>query len=143
MPVSKFYLVWSTIARRLCILSSKIKFVCIWNAWNSYLVWKMKMREPTSSPYITAYCHVPWNTSLVFLCASGFSSVKWAQELNWRLHPFQEHWGQIPWSLWKTKCHLMYFLILTCLVSMCYVLYTVARCDILNIFMRTKVVCMP
>lgn len=42
----------------------------------------MKMREPTSSPYVTAYCHVPWNTSLVSLCASGFSSVKWAQELN-------------------------------------------------------------
>lgn len=42
---------------------------------------KMKMREAASVP-MTAYCHVAWNTPFVYLCASDFSSVKWAQEFN-------------------------------------------------------------
>lgn len=44
----------------------------------------METGEPTSLPYTPAYCHVTWNTSFVSLCASGFSSVKWAQEFNWQ-----------------------------------------------------------
>lgn len=47
-----------------------------------HLVWKSEMREPTSASYTTAYWHVTWNTSFVSPGASGFSSVKWAQEFN-------------------------------------------------------------
>lgn len=43
------------------------------------------MREPVFIPHITAYYHVTWRASFVSLCASGFSSVKWARELNWLL----------------------------------------------------------
>lgn len=40
----------------------------------------------------------------------------------------------MAWGLWKTKCHLVYFCMLTCLVSMCWVLYTVAWCDVVHSF---------
>lgn len=102
------------------------------------------MKEPASVPSATAYCHVTWNTSFVSLCASGFSSVKWAQEFNW-----------LPSSLSRTlrtdtlksledkMPPYVFFDILTCLVSMYYMSYTVVRCDIVNFFYEKKVVCMP
>jgi len=102
------------------------------------------MHEPASIPSATAYRHVTWNTSFVSLCASGFSSVKWAQEFNClpsslsrtlRTDTLQSLEDKMP------PC--VVFDILTCLVSMYYVLYTVVRCDIVDFFYEKKVVCMP
>ncbi|XP_072586477.1 dual specificity mitogen-activated protein kinase kinase 4 isoform X6 [Vulpes vulpes] len=57
--------------------------MCLYLEYMECISWgERKMKEPASVPSASAYCHVTWNTSFVSLCASGFSSVKWAQEFN-------------------------------------------------------------
>lgn len=43
----------------------------------------MKIREPASSIHYKTAIFMSRGIHLLYLCASGFSSVKWVQELNW------------------------------------------------------------